>query len=72
LRSERPGGCAGPEKPKFSDSDEAERGVCASMPYEWSRLETTRVGTANLERLVKNASRGVVSPSMPATFVIAW
>jgi hypothetical protein len=42
----------------------------AGSAYE-SRLDTTREGIANLERLVKNASRGVVSASMPDTFAIA-
>ena len=42
----------------------------ASSAYE-SRLDTTREGIANLARLVKNASLGVESASIPETFAMA-
>jgi hypothetical protein len=42
----------------------------AGSAYE-SRLDTTREGIANLARLVKNASLGVESASIPETFAIA-
>jgi len=69
FRSDNPGGCTGEVSPKFSVSDTAERGVAGSM-YD-SKLATTREGMANFARLVRNASLGVVSASIPATFVIA-
>ena len=65
FRSDSPGACAGPLKPRFSENDAVGLGVCDST-FEL-RLETTRAGTESLERLVKKASRGVVRPSTPET-----
>ena len=50
----------------------AVRGVLGSAGTYESMLDTTRVGIARRARLVKNASRGVVSPNMPETVVSAW
>lgn len=64
--------------PRFSESVLAAlRGVigspwCPVVPEYVSRLETTRVGIARRAMLVKNASLGVASPSIPATVVSAW
>jgi hypothetical protein len=69
LRSDRPGARAGPVSPRFSDSIVVVLGVAGSA-YE-SRLDTTREGIANFERLVKNASLGVERASIPETFAIA-
>ena len=77
LRSESPGGCAPPPPgsvtPKLSATAPAAlRGVLGSAGIYESMLETTPVGIARRARDVKNASRGVVRPSIPETVVRAW
>lgn len=74
LRSDSPGGCVGPPRPRPSENAAvAERGVCeGGCSTHASRLDTTRMGTENFDKELKKASRGVVRPSMPETFVIAW
>ena len=71
--SDKPGGWAGvaPASAARLSTDRTlgVRGVACST-HE-SSLDTTRVGIANFDRLVRNASRGVVKFRAPATLVNA-